>query len=231
MGQAGPLRWRDGSGWLVLLGGGDPLAGETELVDVAALDRADPDGPLVILPAAGLSPDLARELVAYFADLGLPHGRVLPLFDAEAGPTVEAAGVPLLTQAGLIYLADGDPHRLVAAVSRPLLRALGDAYEAGAVVLGAGAGAAALGTWLDFHRPGWGWIINTIVAPHFTGTRHATTLQALMAAHPALFGLGLPDRVALALGPHDEVETWGSGRPTILLPRAMGMTLGRKEDR
>jgi hypothetical protein len=48
--------------------------------------------------------------------------------------------------------------------------------------------------------------------------RDATQLiQAMLNAHPDCLGLGIPDGVALALGPNSRVETVGEGQVMVLL--------------
>jgi cyanophycinase-like exopeptidase len=65
---------------------------------------------------------------------------------------------------------------------------------------------------------GWGWVPNTIVSPHHSRERSAR-LRDAQAAHPQHTGLGLPEDVALALGPHGEAERWGSGEIEVVTPQ------------
>ena len=64
---------------------------------------------------------------------------------------------------------------------------------------------------------GLGFVLNAVVSPHFTGTENSPVLRALPQIGENLLGLGIPDGVALALGPAGQVETWGEGRVTAVV--------------
>ena len=104
------------------------------------------------------------------------------------------------------------------------LEAMTQAYEAGAVIAGASAGAIALAAWgvpLDpnvIALAGWGWIPDAIVSPHHSPER-SPRLRVVIDGRPQHTGLGLPDDVALALGPHGETDQWGGGEIEIVTPR------------
>ena len=90
-------------------------------------------------------------------------------------------------------------------------------------LIGAGAGAAALGRWVFPPQPpyqpvmGLGFLINAVVAPHFTTTEETPLLRALPQIGGTLFGLGVPDATALALGPQGQLEMWGEGQVTAVV--------------
>lgn len=227
--QAGPLRWRSGAGWLVLGGGGSWRADETADVDATALGWADMDRPVAVVPAAGMSTREAEALLDYFGDMGGPAGYVVPIFDAGGAQLRENRD--LLEESGLIYLGDGpDTLGLVRALRRsPALHAVALAFEAGAVILGVGAGAAALGAWVSepgLHKDdddgcraehGFGWVPDVIVAPRFKGTETADRLRHLLSLKPNCLGLGIPEGTALGLGPTGSVETVGPGEVTVVV--------------
>jgi cyanophycinase len=225
MTQAGPLHWRTGAGWLVLAGSGRWQDGETGAVDAAVLGWANLDRPIAMLLAAGGSTAEGEALLEYYADLGGPSGYVVPIFDAAGAQQPE--NCRLLEQAGLVYIADGpDALGLVRAMREsPALEALERAFQYGAVVLGMGTGAVALGVWVTAHdhperaEPGWGWLSNAIVEPRFSGSEPASRLHRLVNAHPACLGLGIPEQVALALGPGGHVETVGEEQITVVLSK------------
>ena len=227
MTQAGPLRWRDGGGWLVLGGGGWSEEAASGDVDAAALGWADLDRPMAVLPSAGTSTISAEALLDYYVDLGGPNGYVVPIFDAHGAQLAE--NCRLLEDSGLVYMTDGpETTTLVRALrASPAMEALIRAFEEGAVIVGAGAGAAALGAWIsDLPRrgsevaqaePALDWLNNVIVAPHFEGTEAAPWLRQLLSLKPNCLGLGIPDGVALALGPSGEVESIGPGEITVVV--------------
>lgn len=221
MTRAGPLQWRAGAGWLVLAGGGSWRENETGEVDATALGWADLDRPMAIVPAAGSSVAEAEALLDYYAELGGPNGYVVPIFDAAGAQQAETCR--LLRQAGLVHISDGpETVSLVRALREsPAMEALASAFERGAVIMGVGAGAAALGAWVAdpeaSAEPGLNWLNNIIVAPHFEGTEAAHRLRHLLNQKPDCLGIGIPDRVALNLGPNGEVQNVGPGQVTVVV--------------
>src|SRR5712692_7012104 len=213
MTQGSPLRWRPGAGWLVLIGGG--LWYTTELIDRKAIAAMSGEKPIAFVPAAGCPPQYGDSFLAHYAALGAPAGSVMPIFDsASAGDSGNAGR---LAEAGLIYFGGGDARKLIGSISgTPAYDAIVAAYASGSVIVGMSAGAMALAEWgvpCDAGvgvLKGWGWLPDMIVAPHFTRDR-ADALDAALSDHPGTLGLGIPEDVALALGPGGEVETWGTG--------------------
>jgi cyanophycinase-like exopeptidase len=220
--QAGPLRWRAGAGWLVLGGGGDWRQGETGDIDAAVLGWADLERPMAVLPTAGRSTVACEELLDYYADLGGPRGYVVPIFDAAGAQLAENR--QLLEEAGIIYIADGpDTLQLTRALREsPALEAIEHTFDEGAVVIGIGAGASALGAWIadpqtpSRAEPAWRWLPQAIIEPHFESTHTAEQLQKLLDIQPNNLGLGLPEQVALGLGPAGEIEHIGPGQATVV---------------
>ncbi|MEX2159739.1 MAG: Type 1 glutamine amidotransferase-like domain-containing protein [Dehalococcoidia bacterium] len=212
-----------GAGWLVLIGGASGHWATTEPIDRAAVAAIRRNGPIAFLPAAGCEPAYGTSFLAHYKRLGAPEGYVVPIEDAAAAR--DPANAALLSHASLIYIGGGDTRQLLDIITGSLaLEALAQAHEAGAVIAGASAGAIALADWgvpLDpnvIAFAGWGWIPDTIVSPHHSPERSARLRDAI-AAHPQHTGLGLPDDVALALGPSGEAKQWGSGEIEIVTPR------------
>ena len=217
MTRAGPLRWRTGDGWLVLVGGGHWET--TEAIDRNAIEAMSDDTPIVFVPAAGCPPGYGESFLAHYARLGAPPGYSVPIHDAASAR--DPVNVRRLTQAGLIYFGGGDTHKLLAALTgTPSLDAVAAAYAAGAVVVGMSAGAIALAEWgISFDAgvevlQGWGWLPHVMVTPHFEPGR-ADAVRAELVKRPQLLSLGIPEDVALALGPNGEVQTWGRAQITV----------------
>jgi cyanophycinase-like exopeptidase len=55
--------------------------------------------------------------------------------------------------------------------------------------------------------PGWGWVSDALIVPHYSVERTAQVRAALQ-RYPEAIALGIPEDVALALGPDGEVATW-----------------------
>ena len=225
--RAGPLAWRAGGGWLILAGGGSWRKGDLDDVNAAALGWADLDRPVAVLPTAGGSTAEAEALVEDYVDLGAPNGYVVPLFDTVGAQQAENA--QLIKDAGLIVINDGPELLTVVRALRasPAMDAVVRAFDQGAAILGVGAGASAFGEWvagadtedvtLARAEPGLGWLANVIVAPHFEGTEDALRLRQLLDLQRDCLGIGVPEGVALGLGPSGEVENVGSGRVTVVV--------------
>jgi len=217
--QAGPLKWRTGAGWLVLIGGG--RWNTTELIDRNAIEAMSDETPIAFVPAAGCPPDYGGSFLAHYTALGAPPGYVVPIHDSASAN--DPVNVRRLAQAGLIYFGGGDTQKLLDAFTgTPTLDAVAAAYASGSVIVGMSAGAIALAEWGVSSDPGvgvlkgWGWLPKVIVAPHFIDER-ADALRAALVDRPELLGLGIPDDAALALGPDGEVLTWGSAQITVTL--------------
>ena len=211
MGKAGPLRWRDGRGWLILIGGG-------KLKDIADIHRAaieamSDESPVVYVPTASAAPDgdttPASSSSPRSKHLGGPVGYVAPIF--TRADATDLRNVRRLTQAGLVYLGGGSAQRLVEMLSgTPALDALAAAFEAGAVVVAEGEAACALGAWGlcgdGSFRAGWGWLPDALIRPSFDDAAASALREAIKSASECL-GLGIPQDVALALGPENQVQT------------------------
>jgi len=207
MGKAGPLRWRDGRGWLVLAGGGKPE--DITHILRAAIDAMSDESPVVFVPTASAASngdhDTGQRIIAQIETLGGPTGYVAPIFTHTDATDLRNAR--RLAQAGLVYLGDGQAQQLITVLSdTPTLDALTAAYEAGAVVVAAGAAACALGArgLCEQEIAGWGWLPDALICPHYA---QASTLRDAVKAHPECLGLGIPQGTALALGPHNQVQT------------------------
>ena len=209
MTQAGPLQWRTGSGWLVLLGGGQWE--DSEVIHSQAISAILDESPIAFLPAANPDPTYGEAFLSYYRELGAPPGYVVPVHDQQSAR--DPVNYRRLAQAGLIFIGGGDTARLIEAVEgTPVIEAIAEAFDSGAVIVGVSAGAMLLGKWglsSDTGKilPGWGWVSDSIIVPHYTAERSPQVRDALR-LYPETVALGLPDCVALALGPDGELETW-----------------------
>ena len=221
MTRAGPLQWRTGDGWLVLIGGSTERWRATEMIDRRAIEAMSDEAPIAFVPAAGGPPDEGETFLQHYRRLGAPPGYVVPIHDRASAD--DQVSVRRLAQAGLIYFDGDDPKRLLEAMTGTrALDAVTAAYAAGAVIIGMSAGTEAFSAWSVSSSPdvgllpGWGWLRQTLVAVHYDVVQ-ADLLHAGLRAHPELLGLGLPVDTALALGPDGQVATWGRAQITVTL--------------
>ena len=115
MTQAGPLRWRTGDGWLVLIGGASERWGSTSAIDRSAIAVMSDETPVAFVPAAGCLSDYGESFLARYAKLGAPPGYVVPIHNSASAR--DPVNLRRLAQAGLIYFVDGDTHRLLEAMT------------------------------------------------------------------------------------------------------------------
>lgn len=229
MPQRGGLEWVEGSGWIVLAGGGSIARGELDLITARVLTLANLDRPLVVLHA-GEHPEEAEAeaLVDHYTALGGPGGEAFVVSGMSRSQMDDPDFLSLLTEAGILHLSGEDPHALTRALhnTQALKRiVLGFATLQGLIIVGSGGGAEALGAWIPHPEEpsgevtGLNFLRTAIVAPHFTRTEEAEALHRLLHRRPGFIGLGIPDGTALGLGPEGEVETWGVGEVTAVVRR------------
>jgi len=218
MPQVNILRWRDGRGWLVLAGSSAQLDDREDVefeVQAQALTRIAYGEPIAYIWAAG-DADTADRHLALLDEMGAPTGYLVDVV-TEDDATIRAQ----LDEAGMIILGDGQAaETLRAALPGAALEGMKAAYARGAVILGIGAGAAALGSFVEGAQ-GLGWIENAIIMPNYEQPERAAALHALLSAHPSAYGIGIGSRSALALGAQGQVEVWGERQVTVLLGSAL----------
>jgi cyanophycinase-like exopeptidase len=209
MTQAGPLQWRTGAGWLVLLGGGRWEDNET--IHSQAISAITDESPIAFIPAADPDPTSGEAFLSFYADLGAPRGYVVPIRDQQSAN--DPANYRRLANASLIYIGGGNLQRLLEVLEgTQAIEALAAAFDGGAVIVGEDAGAMLLGKWginttAGKIYPGWGWVSDALITPHYAVERTAQVRSALQ-RYPEAIALGIPDGVALALGPDGELATW-----------------------
>jgi cyanophycinase len=211
-------------GTLALVGGGEWTEGCS--FDAGLL--AASGGPdIVILPTAAAyqHPErVALRAAEWFAPLG---GQVEGLMVVDR-PSAEDPGMAAVVAAArFVYLAGGSPLHLRAVLKRSaVFEALRTAWEAGAVVAGAGAGAMALTDPMVDPRGGaltlgLGLVDNLAVVPHFGDEHddaHGQKLERTVAMAPApLPVVALPDRTALIRDPDGTWRSEGAGQPAVFV--------------
>lgn len=211
------LRWPQGGGWLMLIGGGAPHKGETLEVDRAALGITDLERPLAIIPTASGSLEYGVALLEYFKSLAIAEWRLLEIYSLEDAQKKEYADI--LAEAALIYFSEGNGVLLTETLRDTLaLEAIAGAHKKGATVVGNGGGATAFGAWVaptdnpQEAIPGWGWIEGSVIVPHQALTSPGPRLKAMAAMFSNIYGLAIAERTALILGPYGEIGTIGKGR-------------------
>jgi cyanophycinase-like exopeptidase len=209
------------TGPLALHGGGEFVAGDEPflraILDLAVGMAVERDGPGGIVRVELLTTAVARhrpeaafavgsaafERVAAETRAGA-HGAEPPVRVSHAR-VVDAASAadPMISErlasADLVYLPGGDPDAVIGILAgTPAWRSVEAARARGAVVVGASAGAMALGerTWTrDGYVAGFGWAGRLVVVPHASAERMASIRPAVDALPHGrgLSILGLPE--------------------------------------
>jgi cyanophycinase len=209
MTQAGPLQWRTGAGWLVLLGGG--RWEENEIIHSQVISAITDESPIAFIPAADPDPTRGEAFLSFYAELGAPQGYIVPIHDQQSAN--EPANYRRLVNASLIYIGSGSARRLLETLEgTAAIDALATAFDGGAIIVGESAGASLLGKWgINIAQgtvwPGWGWVSDAVITPHYT-SEQTVQVRAVLQRYPEAIALGIPAGVALALGPDGELATW-----------------------
>jgi cyanophycinase len=204
------------SGRLALHGGGEFLPGDEAFLDallratVEAAQARRRDGPLriVVVPTAAARgrPDLAAahgvdafqgRAAATGIDAVVHVARVVDATTAADGSLSDA-----IASADLIYFPGGDPDLIPAIFGGSAAgRALRQAYEDGAVIGGASAGAMALAEWTwtpDGGVRGLGFVGGLAVFPHYDEAVRKRWQENLAGVAPSDIGyLGLDERTGV----------------------------------
>lgn len=212
----------EGSGWLVLIGGGEFSFEETEQADAAWLARVPEDGAVGFLPAASGSDDYGRHFEVYLDEYFERTCEIIPVYrqrDARRGKNAER-----VAQAAAVYLGGGVPDHLLDTLrgddggGSPVLDALRAKIEGGGIVVAiAGvaqtcghAARSLFGGKADGGKTivGLGWLPHGVVEPNFEVGKERR-LRELLAFPGVRWGLAIPAGSAVLLGPGGAVEVVG----------------------
>lgn len=210
MAERGFLRWRDGAGWLVYAGG----PGELSSVRSQALARATAEGAVAYL---SLAEDGGDSLLDDMEDLGAPTGYIVDLM-AEDPETI----VPLIREAGIVVLEAGvSVDALYELAFGPVMDAIDEAFQRGALILVEGLAVNIFGRWVlsdNGHLlSGMDWVRDGFLEPNASGLEDSRAVQAIIQTEPDAIAISISADSAIALGPDGEVELWGNGRVTVSL--------------
>jgi cyanophycinase-like exopeptidase len=209
-------------GWIVLIGGGEFSFGDTDEIDRFLAGKVPDDNPRVaFLPTASGSPEYALHFGTYLK-------KIRPELETENVPVYRprdarrAKNLRKISEAGLIYIGGGVTNRMVETMRlQPVVEALRDAVDRGAVLAAIGAGASALGVATrDIERPasalpGLGLLASVVVETGFTPADD-TMLRRLMSMPEAELGLGIPSATAIAIAPDRHAEILGDGQIAVV---------------
>jgi hypothetical protein len=179
---------------------------------------------MIVLTASGPVTE-AEAILEHYTLLGGPGGEAFTLDEMSRSQLSAPSFLELLGEAGLLVLAGDNPLPLAQNLYlSPALEHIVRGFSTlqALTLVGIGGAASTLSRWAIGPAPehlqakGLGFVMNAVVAPHFTRTE-ASILQHVPQELPDMLGLGIPDETALALGPEGQVETWGPGQVTAVV--------------
>jgi cyanophycinase len=213
-----------GRGALVLVGGGGtPAAVLARAVELAG----GPGARIAVLPQASEAPDRGSGFEELWKPAGA--GEVTVVEDLQA-PETRAA----LVAANLIWLPGGDQVALLEALkAADLCELIRERHDAGVVVGGTSAGAAAVGAVMISGKPepgpyrrggmhpheGLSLWPQVIVDQHCAERQREGRLLTVVLDHPRLLGVGIGERTAVILD-GDAFEVLGEGSVLVVDARS-----------
>lgn len=213
---------------LVLIGGGEFSFGETRSIDEFLIAHMPRDRRKVaFLPTASGSPEYADHIGKYFGGID---------------PSVETVNVPVyrgrdnrrpknleqILGAGLVYLGGGVTNNLLETLRESAAElALRNAAENGTVIAAIGAAASSFGAHVRDMRAsgvlsGLGWLSRTAIDTAFD-VADDSALRRLMSLPEVDIGIGIPPKVALAIGSDGSTEIIGEGRIAVFRKPSSGL--------
>lgn len=208
------FRWRAGTGWLVLSGGGSSDTEDGASIAAHMLGHTLSQGPIAYIWAAN-DLDTADAEMDALRELGARTGYLVDIVTEE-----DDILFTQISEAGVIILGAG-PHieTLHDALPGVALDSILHAFARGATIFASGQSAALWGAFRAAENtivPGLNWLNSALIMPGYT-PEHADLLRACITESDASYGLGLSKGAAIAFGPHGEVEIWGNRAVTITL--------------
>lgn len=213
----GPVLPRlEGSGWIILIGGGEFTFGETREIDEFLISLLPVSNRRVaFIPAASGSTDYAAHLGSHFRTLATGIEVInVPIYRRRDGNRPK--NLDLLKSAGLIYVGGGVTAAFLDAIRGSRAdEELKRAVESGVHVAAMGASANGLGRVArDAARPGGSlqglnWIADAAIETSFDSSNDAA-LRRLMSVPEVRIGIGIPRSTAIAIAPDGRSQIVGN---------------------
>jgi cyanophycinase len=172
-----------------------------------------PSAPIVVIPTAGGDSlyDQGCRCIRQLVDAGALDVTVVHTYDPKEADT-DAFVAPIRRARG-VWFPGGRQWRLVDAYAGTRTElALVEVLERGGVIGGTSAGASILASYLmrgapegnrilmsPGHEAGFGYLRNIAVDQHVSARGRQLDLQEVLAAHPALLGIGLDESTAIVV--------------------------------
>jgi cyanophycinase len=220
-------------GTLIIIGGSERRdeKGMVILEEVAAHVKRKHETHLLLVTAATYEPEgVAEEYIPLFKKLGVPKIEVMDIRNREQAYL--DANVKKVEKSSVIYFTGGDQLRITSQMSdTPVYRCMQEIYDAGGVIAGTSAGAAAMPETMlvsgegdmtprSIHdlgmAPGLGLIADMVIDTHFSERGRIGRLLGVVAQNPRNLGVGIDEATAIVVKGGREFEVLGAGGVYVL---------------
>lgn len=210
---------------LVAIGGNEVRQDESDIFREMVRLAGGRSARIAVVPTASSTPEeRGRIYTAIFTGQGAGAVDVLPV--RSRASAADPAHLQALMEATLVMFTGGDQLRLTAFIGgTPMDGLLRERYEAGCVVAGSSAGAAALGDIMIFQNNrfknyrkgglemtlGLGLLRDAVFDTHFVQRNRVSRLVHAVATNPRLLGLGIEENTALVIEDETSAKCLGAG--------------------
>lgn len=217
-------------GRLVAIGGAEDRSSDLEVLSrVFSLAPPADDRVLVIATASGVPEEVLPAYKGAFERIGAREVHTLDVRRREQA--ADPQNVALVERCGVVFFTGGDQLRLTHVFGgSPVLSAIRERYEAGAVVAGTSAGAVALSATMIYDgaaadalrkgavkmTTGFGFVEGVVIDSHFLERGRFTRLMEVGATNPEYLGVGLGEDAGVIVHPDRVLEAVGSGHVIIV---------------
>lgn len=227
--EAEILPWQK-NGRLVAIGGAEDKESDLEILRrVLALAPEDNREVAVIATASGIPDEIYPIYEDVFSRIGAERMHRIDVRtreDASKSHHIETVG-----RCGTIFFTGGDQLRLTNVLGgSPLLDAIRECHEKGAVLAGTSAGAAAMSATMIYNglaadalrkgavrmSSGLAFVEGIVIDSHFLERGRFTRLMEVGASNPEYIGVGLGEDSAVIFHPGGVMEAIGSGHVIIV---------------
>lgn len=216
-------------GRLVAIGGAEDKSADLHILKRVFAHACGSDEVAVIATASGIPDEVLPAYQEAFTRVGA--GRVHALDVRERKDAADEDSVGLIKRSGAIFFTGGDQLRLTNVFGgSPMLTAIRERFQEGAVIAGTSAGAMALPTTMIYNgeaadalhkgevkmTSGLGFAEGVIIDSHFLERGRFTRLMEVGATNPEHLGVGLGEDAAVVIHPGRILEAVGSGHVIIV---------------
>lgn len=216
-------------GRLVAIGGAEDKTADLQILKRVFAHACGSDEVAVIATASGIPDEVLPAYEQAFERLGA--SRVHALDVRERSDAADEDNVSRIRDSGVIFFTGGDQLRLTNVFGgSPVLKAIRERFQAGAVVAGTSAGAMAMPATMIYNgeaadalhkgevkmTSGLGFVEGVIIDSHFLERGRFTRLMEVGATNPEHLGVGLGEDAAVVIHPNHILEAVGSGHVIIV---------------